>query len=408
MAFASISRHRARYLVPIGVAAITAVVVIAPQAASGAQHPNLAPRTAAQLLASLEQAQVPQFSGTTVETSRLGLPSIDPGELPAGISPGAESPLLQLVTLLTGSHTAQLAYGGPERQRVAIFLSDLSETDVVHNGADLWTYSSDGNTVSHTTVSDGSGEADTSDAGGAVDPTKMAEQALSEIDPSTAVTVDRTAEVAGRPAYQLDLAPRDARTLVSSVRIAIDSATSLPLRVEIWSHEDASKPALSVGFTSISMKAPSASTFNFTAPPHATVQGRPFDGLLSHGADTAPARTKAVSPATGTPKRVSKSESESVLGKDWTSVFVAQLAAPQPPPQLPATASAPGSTRKVQVRQVGGSLSDTLDQFATKVPLGHLLATRLVSILITTDNRIFIGAVTPAYIQQLAAGSAGQ
>ncbi|HWB65757.1 MAG TPA: hypothetical protein VG708_02885, partial [Mycobacteriales bacterium] len=127
-------RRRARYLVPVGAAAIAAAVVIAPQAASGgAQHPNLPAQTAAQLLASLQHAQLPKFSGTTVETARLGLPSIGDNELPAGISPSGQSQLMQIVTLLTGSHTTQIAYGGPDKQRVAIFLSDLSETDVVHN-----------------------------------------------------------------------------------------------------------------------------------------------------------------------------------------------------------------------------------------------------------------------------------
>ena len=62
-------------------------MVIVPQAASGAQHPNLPPRTAGQLLASLEQAHMPQFSGTTVETARLGLPSLSENDLPAGVSP---------------------------------------------------------------------------------------------------------------------------------------------------------------------------------------------------------------------------------------------------------------------------------------------------------------------------------
>ncbi|HEX3705567.1 MAG TPA: hypothetical protein VHV76_02960, partial [Mycobacteriales bacterium] len=344
MAINSVTRHRARYLVPLGAAAITAVVVIAPQAASGAQHPNLAPRTAAQLLASLEQAHVPQFSGTTVETSRLGLPNIGEGNLPAGISAGGQSQLVQLVTLLTGSHTAQLAYGGPERQRVAIFVSDLSEIDVVHNGSDLWTYSSDTNSVSHSVLKSGHDDATESASGGAVDPTAAAKHALAEIDPSTKVTVDRTAEVAGRAAYQLDLAPRDSRTLISSVRIAVDAASWMPLRAEIWSRQDAAQPAFSVGFTSISMTPPSASTFDFTKPPSATNQPEPFDGLVRQGA--APAGSS----------HSKQGATEAVVGKDWTSVFVDQLTSPQPVAGKPA--------------QPGGDLGGALDQFATKVAGG--------------------------------------
>ena len=42
-------------------------------------------------------------------------------------------------------------------------------------------------------------------------PVEAANRALKAIDPTTAVTVSRTARVAGRAAYQLSLAPRDSR-----------------------------------------------------------------------------------------------------------------------------------------------------------------------------------------------------
>ncbi len=141
-------------------------------------------------------------------------------------------------------------------------MSDLSETDIVHNGTNLWTYSSDNNSVSHTHLEVGQGKRVGTGRDRPVDPTTAAEQALAKINPSTAVTVDRTAEVAGRPAYQLDLSPRDSRTLISSVRIALDSSTSMPLRVQIWARTNTSSPAFQVGFTSLTVKAPSASTFD--------------------------------------------------------------------------------------------------------------------------------------------------
>ncbi len=412
MQIASLTRHRARFLLPVGVAAITAVVVIAPQAASGAQHPKLPARTAAQLLASLEQAHLPQFSGTTVETARLGLPGISDANLPAGISPGSQSQLVQLVTLLTGSHTAQIAYGGPGRQRVAIFLSDLSETDVVHNGAALWTYSSDGNSVSHNTLS-------TDRPHGAlratvpVDPTRSAKQALARIDPSTRVTVDRTAEVAGRSAYQLDLVPRDARTLIGSVRIALDSATSMPLRVEIWSRKNTKQPAFSVGFTSISMKAPSASTFTFTRPPGATLQQSPFGGMRGQVAPAGAGPLNTRPEGSGHVARVhraARSFARRVIGTGWTSVFVGKLPAPTAvPANLPAPqAIQPGQKRPVSQRPVGNDLTGMLDQFATKVAAGHVITTSLLTILVTNDNRVLIGAVGPAFLEQLALTKAAQ
>lgn len=404
-----LNRHRARYLVPAGVAALTAVVVLAPQAASGAQHPKLPARTAAALLAALEQAHLPQFSGTTVETARLGLPSLDTANLPAGISPAGGSQLMQLMTLLTGSHTAQLAYGGPQRQRVAIFLSDLSETDVVHNGTNLWTYSSDSNSVSHHTLSsDGSHQAPPATA--PLDPTRAARQALAKINPSTKVTVDRTAEVAGRPAYQVKLAPRDRRTLIGSVRIALDSATSMPLRVEIWSRKNLKQPAFSVGFTSISMKRPSASTFDFTKPPTATLQASPFGGMRGQAA-VGPA---GAGPATAAPKlrgRLTKNSSTSrVIGKDWTSVFVDQLPAASLPATLPAPQPLTPNQKRVYVqpRPVGTDITGMLDQLATKVPAGHVITTSLLTILITNDNRVLVGAVGPAYLEQLAMSQTAQ
>jgi outer membrane lipoprotein-sorting protein len=396
MSMSSRARRRARYLVPLGAAAITAVVVIAPQAASGAQHPNLRPQTAAQLLTSLEQARVPQFSGTTVETARLGLPSLSSNDLPAGVSPDGQSQLLQLVTLLTGSHTAQIAYGGPERQRVAIFLSDLSETDIVHNGTNLWTYSSDSNSVTHSTLTPHTADASPPASTTAVDPTRAAEQALAKINPSTAVTVDRTAEVAGRPAYQLDLAPRDSRTLISSVRIALDAKTSMPLRVQIWSRKNTSSPAFEVGFSSLTLKAPSASTFSFTTPPSATTEAPPFSG--KHAVNRGSA--------------LGHRETSKVIGKDWTSVFVDQLSDAGPatlPQQAMPAPSATSQAVAPKVRRVGdGGLGQMLDQFATPVDGGHLITTGLLSVFITSDNRLLIGAVSPQYLEHLAATKASR
>jgi outer membrane lipoprotein-sorting protein len=432
MELSSRGRRRARYLVPIGAAGLTAAIVFVPQAASGVQHPNLPPKTAAALLASLEQAHLPQFSGTTVETAKLGLPNIG-SALPAGITPSGQSQLLQIVTLLTGSHTAQIAYGGADKQRVAIFLSDLSEMDVVHNGTNVWTYSSDTNTVTHSTLKQPAEHSSQPDATTPVNPTKAAEQALAKINPSTKVTVDRTAEVAGRPAYQLDLNPRDPRTLISSIRIALDSKTSMPLRVQIWSRNNTSSPAFSVGFTSISMSPPNPSTFNFTKPPSATMTAPAFNGS---------AFQQSPLHAAGNVARAATHRPDvKTVGKDWTTVFVAKVhnvgtvavgpggntivlhghqklgvkgGLPSPPRLEVRNGTVVGPNGKpihVPARSgsIGGSsLVQELDQLGTAVPGGHIVTTNLVTIMLTNDNRILIGAVTPAYIEHVAASRASQ
>jgi len=413
MELTPLARRRARYLVPLGAAVVTAGIVIVPQAASGAQHPNLPARTAAQLLASLEQAKLPQFSGTTVETARLGLPSINDNQLPAGMTPSGQSQLSQLVTLLTGSHTAQIAYAGPTKQRVAIFLSDLSETDIVHNGSDVWTYSSESNTVTHSTVKQSTEKSSAPDATAPVNPTKAAEQALAKINPSTRVTVDRTAKVAGRAAYQVDLNPRDARSLISSVRIALDSKTSMPLRVQIWSRHNSKSPAFSVGFTSLSMSAPSASTFDFSKPPSATLAPAPFSGggFSQSPLHTAGHAAHAVTQAADRPGM-------KTVGKDWTTVLVAKTqdggtsSALVPPRAVVVPPTANATTKAQAAKQATGSggqgLSQMLDEFGTQVSAGHIITTSLATILITNDNRILIGAVTPQYIEQVAASKAAQ
>ncbi|HVW81147.1 MAG TPA: hypothetical protein VHB69_09445 [Mycobacteriales bacterium] len=368
MALSPAARHRARYLVPLGAAAITAGIVLVPQAASGVTHPNLPARTAAQLLASLEKAQLSPFSGTVVETARLGLPDLGESTLAGDVAPSGQSGLMPIITLLSGSHTAQIAYGGPDKQRVAIFLSDLSEMDVVHNGTDVWTYSSDTNSVTHNTLPADSEDSPEQDVTTPANPDKLAEQALKAIDPSTVVTVDRTAEVASRPAYQLDLAPRDPNSLIDSVRIALDSATSMPLRVQIWARNDTSSPAFEVGFTSISMSPPSDSTFDFSTPPTATTEPLPFSREFG-----------GASAGTG---GHATSEEPSILGHDWTSVLVDHPSA--------------------------RGLGQALDQLGSRVAAGHLITTSLVTILVTDDGRVLVGAVTPSYLERLAASQAAR
>ena len=62
-------------------------------------------------------------------------------------------------------------------------------------------------------------------------PQQAADAALAAIDPTTNVTSDDTTTVAGRAAYELVLTPKDDRSLVGEVRIAIDGEQHIPLRV---------------------------------------------------------------------------------------------------------------------------------------------------------------------------------
>ena len=354
--------RRARWAVP-AVAAV-ALIGIGPlvQAVTASAHGSLPPRTAAQLLVDVSHAKVQALSGTVVETTDLGLPA-----LPTIGGRGGDA--ASFSSLVSGSHTMRLWYGGPHQQRLAL-LGQLGESDLVRNGTDLWAWSSHSNTATHWTVpaDHGSSEVPASPAGAPTTPQQAAQAALKAIDPSTQVSTDPTATVAGRPAYVLSLVPRDSRSLVGSVRIAIDGATHIPTRVQVFA-EGATTPAFQVGFTSFSTATPDASIFGFTPPPDATVK----EGVLP---------TKAGHRSHGAP---TNGTAPTVVGKGWTSVLVATLPADQQ--------TSGGSS------QLPGIL-DKLPAVSGAWGSGHLLSSALFSAVLTDDGRVAVGAVAP---QQLYA-----
>jgi outer membrane lipoprotein-sorting protein len=364
-----VSRWR-RWSAPLIAAVGIAAVTIAPSALAAPDHPKLATKTAAQLLAAVEQSRVEALSGTIKTAANLGLP-----QLPDRIASAGSG----LQALLTGTHKLRVWADGQQHQRIAL-LGDLAETDVIHNGHDVWTYTSSSNTVTHRTVSAATGrigDPTTDGAAGAgpeqqLTPQAQADQALKAIDPTTRVTVDRTARVAGRPAYQIVLSPRSPDTLVQSVRIAIDAATSVPLRVQIYARGAAS-PAWQTGFTNISFTTPAASIFRFTVPAGATLAT----------ATSATARTDK------------KAGQPTAVGDGWATI--AEL----PAGTLDQTGNAAGS----QPGQQGSSLTGMLDRVTTAIPQGRLLTTRLLSAVIAPDGRVFVGAVPAAVVEQAAAAA---
>ena len=184
---------------------------------------------AAQLLVDVQHARLDGLSGTVVETTDLGLPAL-PGRrraaaaaelLLAGVRlphdaglvrrtrPGSGWPCSASSASPTWSATAPTCGPGPAR-------TTPPPTRTVPAGR-------------HGT------RAGSPDAGvAAVTPQQAADAALKAIDPTTAVSTDRHRLVAGRPAYQLVLAAADPRSLVGSVRIAIDGATHMPTRVQVF------------------------------------------------------------------------------------------------------------------------------------------------------------------------------
>jgi outer membrane lipoprotein-sorting protein len=343
-----------RWLVPVVVALVlalggTALGVISASARGGLPH-----RTAAKLLVDVQRARVGGFSGTIVQESDLGLPSV-PGVGGSGSS--------DLSSMVIGSHTLRLWYAGPDRVRMAL-LGSLGESDVVRNGGDLWTWSSKDKSATHRTVPADKSTAPHSLADASPGtPQQLADAALKAITPSTKVTTDGTAVVAGRSAYELVLRPRDASSLVSSVRIGIDGRTHIPTRVQVFG-TDTGKPAIEVGFTAFDPSRPDATVFRFNPPPGTKV---------TQGSADKP------SPMAGAQPKQSPSAEPRFVGKGWTTVAVAKV-----------PAGAGSSVRSLS------AVTRALPTVSGSWGSGHVLHGTLFSAVLTDDGRVAVGAVPPA------------
>jgi outer membrane lipoprotein-sorting protein len=374
-----LSRHPSiRWAIPVAVAAIAVGGTTLATHLTADAAASLPPRTAAQLLADVQTARLDAVSGTIVQKADLGLP-----QLPSVGGSGSSS----LSSLIAGNHTLRVWYDGPSRARVAL-MGTLGESDVIRNGRDLWTWSSDGNSATHRVLPvDGKDEKSPSleDLGGKADltPQQAADQALAAIDPTTTVSTDGSAHVAGRDAYELVLAPKDHASLIGQIRIAVDAARHVPLRVQVFAR-NASSPAAQVGFTQISFARPAGSQFRFTPPPGVKVT----EGTM------------------GTPRPQAKGtapEAESspvVSGKGWTAVVQAKLpAADTSSLSEKGPAGKPGADRSTQeLGQVLGVLPRVSGSWGS----GRLLHSKLFSVLLTDDGRVLAGAVSADRLYQLA------
>ncbi|WP_433317317.1 LolA family protein [Micromonospora sp. CA-269861] len=369
------SRPVLRWLVP----ATAAVAVIGGGAAIGTfaaeAEPSLPPRTAAQLLVDLQTSRLEGLSGTVVQRADLGLPPL------VGLLPGNE-----LTTMLTGTHTVRVWYSGPDKQRAAL-LDTLGEQDVIRNGRDLWTWQSRTNTATHRTLGDEAGAwkpAPEPAASLPATPQQAADLALGAIDPSTEVSVGRSATVAGRDSYELVLQPRDRDSLVHQLRIAIDAKQHVPLRFEVLA-KGSDQPAFEVAFTEVDYRRPDADQFTFNPPPGVTVT-----------------EEKAERPAAGKPGHAEPAGDPQVraVGEGWTTVLVGRLDGALGGKSTKPAARPAGAAPDVDVSKLLGGLTAVSGDWGS----GRLLSAKLFSVLLTDDGRVLAGAVTPERLYQAARG----
>lgn len=377
--------RRIRWAVPAGAIAVVGGLVAASVVSKAQATPPLPPRTPAQLLAAVagRTGPLPPLTGTVVETAALGLPAL----------PGTGDPT-SLQSLLTGSHTIRVWYAGPRRARLAI-PGQLSETDVIRNGRDVWIWSSVRNTATHLVLPARSTREPAPGAGHSpLTPQQAASQILAAVGPSTRVGVASNVTVAGEPAYELVLAPKDGRSLVGQVRIAVDARHDVPLRVQVFSRASAT-PAFQTGFTSISFTQPAAANFTFRPPAGAKVVQR---GLAAGHDAMARARAGALAKARAGAlakvgdRTVLAGRHGDVIGQGWLAVAV-----------LPAAGEMGGNGTAVRpLNALFGASSRVHGDWGS----GRLLRTKLVSALLTDDGRLLIGAVTPPVLYNAAARTA--
>jgi hypothetical protein len=451
--------RRLRWALPAGAVVAVAALIAGTEAATAQPSPSLPSRTAAQLVAGVAAAARPvPLTGTYTETASLGLPSL----------PGGGDPLSAL-GLLAGTHTFMIWAGDAQELRIAEPVQ-LGEADVRRFGNQIWLWDSRTqratNIILPATISPAGGQPGSASSGSAssgsassgsatispapsgpapgapLTPQQLGRRILAAIGPSTVVSVRDNVTVAGQPAYQLALAPKDSRSLIGQVTIAIDARHALPLRVQVFAR-GASSPAVQAGYTALSFGAPAASNFTFTPPPGAKVKTinvpapppRPRFSGRSGGpsgpgtsAGPGPSRNVRIDPATGRPEPGSGMSGEqrdhlTVVGTGWLTVFavppsVAAASAQTPVPvyddggHVVAYASGPATVPAATPYSAVGLAGDpallrALLKAATPVHgawgSGRLLRSSLLSVLFTSQGTVLAGAVTPAVLYADAA-----
>jgi len=364
----------------VGIAAATIGLV---PALADSGDPDLPKISAQELIEKIAASDVQQLSGTVKITTDLGLPdlgglenSLGSAAGPSGSGDGSSAdPSTKLTELASGTHTLRVAADGENRQKVSL-LENAAEYSLIHNGKDVWGYDSKSNSVFHTTASESDGkQKDELPA----TPKDLAEEALKAADKTTSVTVEGTAQVAGRDAYRLVIKPKDEGSTVGQITVAVDAKTGLPLKFTLTPASGGSA-VVDAGFTQVSFAKPAASTFDFTPPKGAKVEEgdaakapeHPKRSEHSEGFD----KGSAPELAKGGPQGLN------VIGDGWDSIATFDT----------------GGQGVPSGSEVGGDVGGFLDSLGGKVSgkfgEGTVFKTRLINALITDDGKVYVGAVT--------------
>ncbi|MFF4853486.1 outer membrane lipoprotein carrier protein LolA [Streptomyces rubiginosohelvolus] len=385
-------RKAARYIVPVAVAGVAAATIGLVPALASSGDPDLPKISAQELIEKIAASDEEQLSGTFKISTDLGLPldglagSLVPGGGGEGKDAGAAAPQDKLMELTSGTHTLRVAADGPERQKLSV-LGDASEYSVIHNQGEVWAYDSTSDEVYHAEAPEGrdggkhAEKAPKGPEGAPATPKDFAEQALAAAGDTTSVTVDGTAQVAGRDAYQLLIKPKQSGSTIGSVRIAVDAENGVPLKFTL-SAASGGKAVVDAGFTKVDFAKPAASTFAFTPPKGAKVTEA---DELETGKDERGAAQKALPGQLAELEGLAGEGGLNVIGKGWTSI--AEIKAP-------GGKGLPEAGSGDMPAEAQGFLDALGDKVTGKFGSGTVFKTRLVNALLTDDGSVYVGAVT--------------
>ncbi|MEI7030633.1 DUF2092 domain-containing protein [Streptomyces pratensis] len=377
-------RKAARYIVPVAVAGVAAATIGLVPALADSGDPDLPTISAQELVERIAASDEEQLSGTLKISTDLGLPldGLAGSLLPSGGNEGGgtAAPQDKLMELTSGTHTLRVAADGPDRQKLSV-LGEGAEYSVIHNQGEVWAYDSASGEAYHAEAPEGRGSAEKgpkASEGAPATPKEFAEQALAAAGDTTSVTVDGTAQVAGRDAYQLLIKPKQSGSTIGSVRIAVDAENGVPLKFTL-SAASGGKAVVDAGFTKVDFSRPAASTFAFAPPKGAKVTEA---DELETGEDEHGAAHKALP---GQLAELDGFDGVNVIGEGWTSI--AEI-------RTPGGTGLPAAGSDDVPAEAQGFLDALGDKVSGKFGSGTVFSTRLVNALLTDDGKVYVGAVT--------------
>lgn len=316
--------------------------------AGAGQPPTLPQITPEALVEQVLTAKPGAFGGTVQAENKLGLPAI--AEIPQ---------------LADGTHTGRIWTDGNGKLRLAL-PNGQSEQTIVSDGKTTWSWNSQNNEVVKSEHKEDVAKPQAPPEK-AIDPATAAKEIVTLTKESSDLSVDGTARVADRPAYELVLEPKASeKTLIREVRIAVDSETKMPLRVAIHTN-GATAPAAQVGFTQLNVGAQDPKLFEFTPPAGAKVTTPEQKEEQNKDRKPEIALEQAL-----------QGKDPQIFGSGWDTVIGGKI---------PAEA----------MTQVPAEAQGLVDRFTKKVSgqwgTGKVFSTKVATILIADDGRVVAGAV---------------